>query len=285
MKRIVPRTALLIAVTFAGMFGPNRMAAQESGNVPATKAPTSPQAAPAVAKASPSAPTVAEQIAAHNKQMREDFPWLAKYRDADLNLAPPAPSEGRVVFMGDSVTEIWKFDGPGGYFPGKPYINRGIGGQSTPQMLLRFRQDVIDLKPKAVVILGGLADIGGATGTESMEQIEGNLASMAELAAVHHIRPVLCSVLPIFSISWSPAAEPAEKVVALNKWIRAYAAENGFVYVDFHTAMKDERDGLPPALSGDGAHPNRAGYALMVPLVEAGIEKALAQSAQATRNK
>ena len=152
-------------------------------------------------------------------------------------------------------------------------------------MLLRFRQDVIGLRPGAVVILGGANDIGGATGPETLEQIEDNLASMAELAAAHHIRVVMCSVLPIFNISWSPGAEPAGKVVTLNKWIKAYAAENGFVYVDFHTAMKDERDGLPATLSQDGAHPIRAGYAVMAPLVEAGIEKALAQSGQAIHNK
>jgi len=272
MKQIVPRMFLLVIAIVAGQPVPIHAAAVQN-SASATAGPA--QVAPTPAKPSPDQAAAAAE---HAKQMRNDWPWLGKYRDADANLPPPAPGENRVVFMGDSVTEFWRFDGPGGYFPGKPYINRGISGQSTPQMLLRFRQDVIGLKPRAVVILGGVGDIGGATGPETLEQIEDNLASMAELAAAHHIRVVMCSVLPILNISWSPGAQPAGKVVTLNKWIKAYAAENGFVYVDFHTAMKDEQDGLPATLSQDGAHPNRAGYAVMAPLVEAGIEKALAQS-------
>ena len=275
MKRIVPRTALLIAVTFAGMFGPNRMAAQESGNVPATKAPTSPQAAPAVAKASASAPTVAEQIAAHNKQMREDFPWLAKYRDADLNLAPPAPSEGRVVFMGDSVTEIWKFDGPGGYFPGKPYINRGIGGQSTPQMLLRFRQDVIDLKPKVVVILAGTNDIAGNTGPSTPAMIEDNFRSMAAIARANNIKLILASITPAGIYPWRPALNPTPIILEVNQWLKQFAADQNLTYVDYYTAMADDKGAMKPGLASDGVHPTPEGYAVMAPLAEAAIAQAL----------
>jgi lysophospholipase L1-like esterase len=142
-------------------------------------------------------------------------------------------------------------------------------------MVLRFHQDVIDLQPKVVVILGGINDIAGNTGTETLEQIEDNLAAMAEMAAEHHIGVVLCSVLPAFDFPWRPGMTPAPKVLTLNTWIKQYAADHGYVYVDYHTAMKDERDGLPPNLSKDGVHPTPAGYAVMAPLVEAGIEKAL----------
>jgi len=176
------------------------------------------------------------------------------------------------VFMGDSITEGWKLEGS---FPGKPYINRGISGQTTPQMVLRFRQDVIALKPKVVVILAGTNDIAGNTGPETIGQIEDNLASMADLAWANHIKVVLCSVLPAFDYPWTPGMTPAPKIVAINKWMKDYAAEKGHVYVDYHTAMKDERDGLPKTLSGDGVHPTPAGFAVMAPLVEAGIGKAL----------
>ncbi len=223
----------------------------------------------------PAAAPVSDWQKAHDAQLREDFPWLAKFREADLTLGPPIAGENRVVFMGDSITELWKIEGPEGSFPGKPYINRGISGQTTPQMLLRFRQDVIDLKPKVVVILGGINDIAGNTGPETLDQIESYLTSMAELATANQIRVVLCSVLPAYDFSWRPGLEPAPKVLALNAWIKDYAARKGYVYVDYHSAMKDQRNGLPPALSKDGVHPTPAGYALMAPLVEEGIEKAL----------
>ena len=225
----------------------------------------------------PKTPEVSAWQKARDAQMKDDFPWLAKFKEADLKLGPPAAGEDRVVFMGDSITEFWKIEEPEGSFPGKPYINRGISGQTTPQMVLRFRHDVIALKPKVVVILAGINDIAGNTGPETLEQIEDNLTSMAELATANHIRVVMCSVLPAFDFSWRTGMTPAPKVLALNAWIKAYAAEKGYPYVDFHTAMKDERDGLPATLSKDGVHPLPAGYAVMAPLVEAGIEKALKQ--------
>ncbi|HVZ85231.1 MAG TPA: SGNH/GDSL hydrolase family protein [Terracidiphilus sp.] len=208
----------------------------------------------------------------HDQLLMTDFGWLARFHDEDAKLPPPAPGEDRVVFMGDSITEGWHLDTS---FPGKPYINRGISGQTTPQMLVRFRQDVINLKPKVVVILAGTNDIAGNTGAESLEEIENNLASMAELAQANGIRPVLCSITPAFDYPWQPGMEPAPKIDTVNAWMKAYAAKKGFVYVDFHSAMKDARDGLPPNLSHDGVHPNPAGFALMAPLAEAGIEKAL----------
>ncbi len=179
-----------------------------------------------------------------------------------MKLPSPAPGENQVVFMGDSITEGWHFDGPEGSFPGKPYINRGISGQTTPQMLIRFRQDVIELQPKVVVILAGTNDIAGNTGPMTLEQTEDNLASMADLATGNHIRVVLCSVLPAYDFPWNRGLEPAPKIVALNTWIKSYAAEKGYVYVDYHSALKDQRDGLPPTLSKDGVHPMPAGFAV-----------------------
>jgi acyl-CoA thioesterase I len=266
VNRIPLRTGFFAAAALIVLFVSSCATAQEPGNVPETKVPAPTQAAPAPAS---------DYATQHNKQLREDWPWLTKFRDADLKLGSPAPGEKRVVFMGDSITEFWKIDVPGTYFPGKPYINRGISGQTTPQMVLRFHQDVIGLQPKVVVILGGINDIAENTGPETPEQIEDNLAAMAEMAVAHHIGVVLCSVLPAFDFPWRPGMTPAPEVLALNQWIKQYAAANHEVYVDYHAAMKDERDGLPPNLSKDGVHPTAAGYAIMAPLVEAGIEKAL----------
>ena len=249
---------------------------QQPGSKPETQAPAPAQATPAPAPAAPAPLPADDYWKKHDELLRVDFGGLAKFKEANWALAPPSAGENRVVFMGDSITEGWHFDGPEGSFTGKPYINRGISGQTTPQMLVRFRQDVIALQPKVVVILAGTNDIAGNTGPETLEQIEDNMASMADLATANHIRVVLCSILPAFDYRWRPGLTPAPKILAINAWMKAYAAEKGYVYVDFHTAMKDERDGLPATLSKDGVHPLAAGYAIMAPLVEAGIEKALA---------
>lgn len=202
-----------------------------------------------------------------------DFANLARFRDADAKLPSPAAGEDRVVFLGDSITEGWHIEQS---FPGKPYINRGIGGQTTSQMLLRFRQDVIELKPKVVVILAGTNDFAENTGPVTLEQVEGNLMSMAQLAAANGIRVVFCSVLPADHYSWHPElGSPVSRIAALNEWMKSYAAENRDVYVDYYSAMKDAAGGLPPNLSHDGVHPLPAGYAIMAPLAESGIEKAL----------
>ncbi len=281
MNRISLRAVLLAAAALAGLLTASVLQAQESGSLPETKAPPSlpetmaPPAAQAPAQPAPASHPVNDYWKKHDAQLLVDFGGLAKYEEADLALRLPAEGENRVVFMGDSITEGWHFDGMGGYFRGKPYINRGISGQTTPQMLVRFRQDVIALKPRVVVILAGINDIAGNTGPMTLEQTEDNLASMADLAAANHIRVVLCSVMPAFDFPWMPGMAPAGKVVALNAWIKAYAARKGYVYVDYHSAMKDDRDGLPPTLSKDGVHPLPAGYAIMTPLVEAGIAKAL----------
>ena len=240
---------------------------QEPGTKPETQAPAATQTAP---------PPMSAWEKAHQEQLRTDWPYLARYKDADRKLAAPAPGENRVVYMGDSITEGWHFEGPEGTFAGKPYINRGISGQTSPQMVLRFRQDVIDLQPKVVVILAGTNDIAENTGPMTLEQTEDNLRSMADLASFNHIKVVLCSVLPAYDFPWHRGLNPAPKIDQLNEWIKSYAADKGYVYVDYHSAMKDPRDGLPSTLSKDGVHPTSAGYAIMAPLAEAGIAKALA---------
>ena len=276
MNRMVVRAIFFTGLIVAGIMTPSVLRAQEPGGLPETKAPAPTRAAPA--PATPAAPALSasghplnDYWIAHDKQILSDFGWLEHFKEANMKLPPPKPGENRVVFMGDSITEAWHLDK---FFPGKPYINRGISGQTTPQMLVRFRQDVIDLKPKVVVILAGTNDIAGNTGPMTLEQTEDNLASMAELARANHIRVVLCSVTPAFDFPWSPGMTPAPKVIALNAWIRKYADEKGHVYVDYHSAMKDGRDGLPAALSKDGVHPLPAGYAIMTPLAEVGIAKA-----------
>jgi lysophospholipase L1-like esterase len=211
--------------------------------------------------------------AAVDHQMLLDFGNLARFHDADRKLGSPAAGENRVVFMGDSITEGWNLEES---FPGKPYVNRGVSGQTSSQMLLRFHQDVIDLKPKIVVILAGTNDFAENTGPVTLEQVEGNLISMAQLARANDIRVVLCSVLPSIHFSWHPELpNPAPRIAALNKWLEAYAAENSYVYVDYYSAMKDPAGGLPQKLSKDGVHPLPEGYAIMAPLAESGIEEAL----------
>jgi lysophospholipase L1-like esterase len=208
------------------------------------------------------------------EQLRNDWANLAKYRDANSRVTPPMENENRVVFMGNSITEGWQQ-----YFPtmfaGKHYINRGIGGQTTPQMLVRFHPDVIALKPKVVVILAGTNDIAGNTGPSTLEMIEDNLAAMAEIARSNGIKVVLSSVLPVYDYPWKPGLEPAPKIIALNKWMKDYADKHGDIYLDYHSAMSDGKGGMRPELAHDGVHPNEAGYRIMAPLVEQAIEKAL----------
>jgi lysophospholipase L1-like esterase len=183
--------------------------------------------------------------------------------------------------MGDSITEGWGQKATsttpdrGEFFPGKPYVNRGISGQTTPQMLVRFRQDVVLLKPKVVVVLAGTNDIAENTGKETLEEIGNNIASMSELARANGIRVVLCSVLPASDFHWHRGLEPAPKIRELNAWIKEYAAKNGFIFVDYYSNMVNNEGGLKAELSPDGVHPNKAGYDLMAPLAETGIAEAL----------
>lgn len=204
----------------------------------------------------------------------QDWANLNRFREENAKLAAPRTCDDRVVFMGNSITQGW-IDRVPEFFAERHYINRGIGGQTTPQMLIRFRQDVIHLRPKVVVILAGINDIAGNTGPSSLEMIEDNLHSMTELAQANGIEVVLCSVLPAIDFPWRPGMDPAGKVVELNKRIEAYASIKGAVYCDYFTAMVDERNGLPAELSDDGVHPNEAGYAIMEPLVEKAIARAL----------
>lgn len=264
------RRKSMFAFALAGVLFQAMLASQEPGN----KLEASTTAQPAAPKLTASGHPDNEFWREHDRQMLFDFPWLARYKDADAKLGPPAADEIRVVFMGDSITEGWKLDQS---FPGKPYINRGISGQTTPQMVLRFHQDVVNLKPKVVVILGGINDIAANTGPMSLEDTENNFRAMTEIATANGIKVVLCSVLPAYDFPWSPGMQPAPKVVELNKWLSSFAESKGFVYVDYYAAMKDDRGGLPAKLSRDGVHPNPAGHAIMEPLVAAGIEKALAQ--------
>lgn len=210
-------------------------------------------------------------------QSQTDWANLSKYRDenAILNLqGKPASNRKKVVLMGDSITEFWKTTDEA-FFIGKDYHDRGISGQTTSQMLLRFRQDVIQLKPQIVVILAGTNDIAGNTGPITLEGIMDNIISMAELAKANKIKVVLCSVLPANKFWWNPEMQPADKLIALNALIKEYAGKNNLLYIDYYTPMVDNQKGLDKKWADDGVHPNLAGYQLMEPLLENAIEKTL----------
>ncbi|MEX0906408.1 MAG: SGNH/GDSL hydrolase family protein [Balneolaceae bacterium] len=212
----------------------------------------------------------------NSQEIMEEYDWpnLNRFRDANEKLLPPAADEKRVVFMGNSITEGWLQNYPE-FFEEKPYVNRGIGGQTTPQMLIRFRADVINLEPAAVVILAGVNDIAGNTGPSTLKMIEDNLFSMAELARVNGIRVILASILPAYDFPWRPGLEPAGKIVTLNNRIRSFAEKNNMTYLDFFSAMADDRNGMKPEYSEDEVHPNREAYKVMSVLAEEAIEKAL----------
>jgi lysophospholipase L1-like esterase len=209
------------------------------------------------------------------KMFMNDYGQLARYHDDDGKVGLPAPGEKRVIFFGDSITDIWKLDES---FPGKHYINRGIGGQTTPQMLVRFRADVIDLKPAVVVVLAGTNDIAGNTGDETLEQIEGDYATMAELAKVNGIKLIFSSLTPINDYNqramWFFLQRSPEKILQLNAWLKKYCADNGLIYLDYFSSMVDGRGMLKAELTQDGLHPNAAGFAVMAPLAETAIEQA-----------
>jgi len=206
----------------------------------------------------------------------QDWANLERFKNENSALPSPLKGEKRVVFMGNSITEGWGNLSPD-FFKGKPYINRGISGQTTPQMLIRFRPDVINLKPAVVVILAGTNDIAGNTGPSTLEMIADNIFSMAEIAKANGIKVVISSVIPAFDYPWKPGLEPAKKIVALNEMLKAYALKNGLVYLDYFSAMADNRHGLKAELTYDGVHPNEAGYKVMEPLAEKAIGIALKQ--------
>jgi lysophospholipase L1-like esterase len=214
---------------------------------------------------------------ARQKVLADDFGETAHYRKANAALPPPAAGEPRVIFLGDSIFEGWYLPEP---FPGKAYVGRGIGGQTTSQVLVRFRQDVIDLHPAAVLILLGTNDIAGNTGPITLADIEENFASLVELARAHGIAVVLSSVLPVHNYTRAsllsfPLRPPAQ-IAALNSWLKNYCHEQGLVYLDFFSAMVDGAGLLKKELAEDGLHPNRAGYAIMAPLAAEAIKRALA---------
>ncbi|MFT3917319.1 MAG: GDSL-type esterase/lipase family protein [Anaeromyxobacteraceae bacterium] len=204
-----------------------------------------------------------------------DFGGLGEYAAANAKL-PPAPPN-RVVFIGDSITERWGKESP--FFPGQPFLNRGIPGQTTAQMLIRFRQDVIDLKPAAVIIQGGLADIAGFTGPSSLGEIESNLRSMAELASFHHISPILVGAPPAADYPGRTGPEPARQIVALNERLARYCASANLVFLDYHAALAGRDGQMREGFSDDGVHPNEKGYALLKPLAERAIADALKRRA------
>lgn len=206
--------------------------------------------------------------------MHTDWANLARFREDNLKAGLPEKGENRIVFMGNSITEGWGYTMPD-FFKGKPYVNRGISGQTTPQMLIRFRPDVVDLKPAVVVILAGINDIAGNTGPSTQKMIQDNLASMVEIAKTNGIKVVLSSVLPAWDFPWKPGMQPAEKVTALNTWIESYALANGCIYLDYFSPMADDRHGLKAEYTFDGVHPNLAGYQVMAPLAETAIQQAL----------
>ena len=222
------------------------------------------------------------QAVVRNDARVRDWANLARYKEVNRTLPAPAANEPRVVFMGDSITDAWPQPRYGTFFAGKPYVGRGISGQTTPQMVLRFRTDVIALKPKAVVMLAGTNDIAGNTGPYTNEDIQGNIQTMAELAKLHGIRVVLSSILPVSAYHQPPGSpqpqtvsRPMTRIRAINEWMKSYAAAQGHVYLDYFSAMTDGTGHLRTELSEDDLHPNAKGYAIMAPLAEAAIQKAL----------
>ena len=269
-QKILVVLAFLICLAFAAADCAAQIAAPSPSQSAATTTDT---AECAQAKAS---------VARLESRLR-DWPALARYREENAKTAAPDKKQQRVVFLGDSITDGWHNPANGEFFPGKPYVNRGISGQTTPQMLIRFRPDVIALKPDVVVILAGTNDIAGNTGPMTLQSIEDNLASIAELARAHGVRVVLASLLPVSDYEKTADGQvrnqttrrPPEQIKALNEWMKKYAADNKMTYLDYYSAMVDDKGFLKDELSNDGLHPNAQGYQVMNPLAEKAIAAAL----------
>ncbi|RCS28781.1 capsular biosynthesis protein [Rhodanobacter denitrificans] len=264
-----PSVLIAAFVLFAGVASPLYATGQAAASTSAVPVAINPL------YTMPPASLTAEQAASMQQQLL-DWPQLARYRDDNAQLPAPAPGAARVVFFGDSITDAWGRAEGTRFFPGKPYVNRGISGQTTAQMLLRFRQDVIALRPAAVVVLAGTNDIAGNTGLATLPMIEDNFRSMTELAQANHIRVILASVLPVSDYPWHPGLQPADKVRALNAWIKAYASSRGATYLDYYGALANAQGGMDFRLASDGVHPTPEGYAIMAPLAQQAIERALA---------
>ena len=262
----------VLAFTGATWFGVAGIA-----QVTPTAAPAQAAAPAASAPATPAPVPLEKQLATAQAKLL-DWAALGRYAAENAALAPPAAGEQRVVFYGDSITDAWgRRPGTGAFFPGEPYVNRGISGQTTPQMVVRFHQDVVNLKPKVVLILAATNDVAQNTGPMTPEQTMDNFRAMVEMARANGIKPVIASILPAGDFPWKRGMEPAPKIRALNDRLRAWCQSEGIVWVDYYSAMADTAGAMKPGLSVDGVHPNAAGYAIMAPLAEAGIQKALAK--------
>lgn len=218
------------------------------------------------------------------KTNAQDWPNLNRFKEENKDVGMPTTCDDRIVFMGNSITQGWKEKLPE-YFDNPNYINRGIGGQTTPQMLLRFRQDVVKLYPKVVVILAGTNDIAGNTGPSTLEMIEDNIHSMVEIAKSNGIEVVLCSILPVYDYPWKTGQNPSQKIIELNSRLKEYANTKGLVYADFFSSMVDERNGLKSEYSKDGVHPLKEGYEVMVPIADQAIARALIMWKQNSEKK
>src|SRR5271170_28940 len=270
-------SAVLLAAFFSGTATKAQTAAQTGAQ---TAVPEATELADVKVRLATATARLAEDT-----RILQEWPNLARYREANAKLAAPAAGEKRVVFMGDSITDMWAESRFGGFFPGKPYVDRGISGQTTPQMLIRFRPDVIALAPKAVVILAGTNDLAGNTGPMTVEETEANLESMAELAKASGTRVILASVMPVSDYGHNAEGQPLNmtngsppaKILEIHAWIKTYAQQHHDVYLDYFSATVDDQGFLQPTLSNDGLHPNLAGYKVMAPLAEAAIAKALSK--------
>jgi len=251
-------SSFLVFVLMASLAASGQTSTPSSS--PSTSAPATNSATPKPVDRRPSPPI-------------DGWAGVFRYKDANAKLPPPVPGEKRVVFYGDSITEIWGHLPT--FFPGKPYIGRGISGQTTMSMLIRFRADAIDLHPAVVVILAGTNDIAQNAGPESMKLIEDDLRSMTELAISNHIVPILCSVLPTNDYPWRKGLQPGPKIVELNQWIESYCRDQHLVFLNYYPAMVNDKQGMRDGLSGDGVHPSAAGYAIMAPMAEDAIKQAL----------
>jgi lysophospholipase L1-like esterase len=263
-------------VIFGFVIACAQMRGQSAVNQPHVSTAAAPQVtspAPVPSVSTPEEET-AKEIAAMEAKLA-DWPQLGRYRADNAALAPVA-GEQRVVFYGDSITDSWgRRADTGEFFPGKPYVNRGISGQTTPQMVVRFRQDVIDLRPAAVVILGGTNDIAGNTGPMTLQMTEDNFRSMIDLAKANGIRVIVASILPVADYPWKTGLAPAPKIRTLNDWLKGYCVVHSVTYLDYYSAMVGPDGGMKAGISFDGVHPNAQGYAIMAPLVQAAIDKTL----------
>lgn len=262
------------AATTPAQAPPPQSAPAKPAGVKSTDAKAAAVSAAAAKSATPSEAPVSAAQFAYIQSRLADWPQLAKYRAANAALPPLAPGEDRVVFYGASMTEFWGKNGSK-FFPGKSYINRGISGQTTAQMVARFRQDVINLHPKVVVILGGTNDIAGNTGLMTPEMTEQNWQSMADLAKENGITPIFASITPSTDFWWHRGLEPAEKIRQRNAWLKQYCADNSLIYLDYYSVLTNERGGMRSDLSADDVHANAKGYELMAPLAQSAVDQAL----------